>query len=61
MYMNLVVTILAGGLGKRMKSDLPKVLHLFKEKPMLVHIIDQSFKLKPNKIIIITGKFKDFP
>ena len=59
MYMNLVITILAGGLGKRMKSDLPKVLHLFKEKPMIVHIIEQSFKLKPNKIIIITGKFND--
>ena len=57
MYMNLVVTILAGGLGKRMKSDLPKVLHLFKEKPMLVHIIEQSLTLKPCKIIIITGKF----
>lgn len=55
--MNLVVTILAGGLGKRMNSDLPKVLHLFKNKPMLIHIIEQSLLLKPKKIVIITGKF----
>ena len=57
--MNLVVTILAGGLGKRMQSNLPKVLHLFKGKPMLVHIIEQSYNLKPSKILIITGKYND--
>ena len=55
--MDLIVTILAGGLGKRMNSELPKVLHLFKNKPMLVHIIEQSLLLKPKNIVIITGKF----
>jgi UDP-N-acetylglucosamine diphosphorylase/glucosamine-1-phosphate N-acetyltransferase len=54
---NLVVTILAGGQGKRMRSDIPKVLHLFKEKPMLARIIETVRELNPKKIIIITGKF----
>jgi UDP-N-acetylglucosamine diphosphorylase/glucosamine-1-phosphate N-acetyltransferase len=56
MLNNLVVTILAAGEGKRMNSDIPKVLHLFKGKPMLVRIIEASFSLHPEKIIIITGK-----
>jgi UDP-N-acetylglucosamine diphosphorylase/glucosamine-1-phosphate N-acetyltransferase len=54
---NLVVTILAGGEGKRMRSEIPKVLHLFKEKPMLVRIIETVRELEPIKIIIVTGKY----
>ena len=58
MYMqNLVVTILAGGLGKRMKSDLPKVLHMFGDKPMIVCILLECLKLNLKKIVVITGKF----
>jgi len=53
----LVVTIMAAGEGKRMKSDIPKVLHLFDGKPMLVRIINESVQLNPEKIIIITGKY----
>lgn len=54
---NLVVTILAGGEGKRMRSDIPKVLHIFKEKPMLGRIIETVRELNPKKIVIVTGKF----
>ena len=54
--MSLVVTILAGGEGKRMRSDLPKVLHLFNGKPMLVRIIEEVLSLHPDKIIIVTGR-----
>ena len=32
------VIIMAGGLGKRMKSTVPKVLHLFHNIPMLIRI-----------------------
>jgi UDP-N-acetylglucosamine diphosphorylase/glucosamine-1-phosphate N-acetyltransferase len=56
---NLVITILAGGEGKRMNSNIPKVLHLFNGKPMLVKIIEKSLLLKPSKIIIVTGKYND--
>lgn len=57
--MNLTVCILAGGEGKRMKSTLPKVLHLFKGIPMIVQVINRSLELNAQKIIIITGKHNE--
>lgn len=56
---SITVTILAAGQGKRMQSSLPKVLHLFKGKPMLVRIIETVRQLSPQKIIVVTGKFHD--
>jgi UDP-N-acetylglucosamine diphosphorylase/glucosamine-1-phosphate N-acetyltransferase len=53
------IIILAAGMGTRMKSNIPKVLHLFEDKPMLVRIVETAFKLKPSKIIIVTGKYHD--
>ena len=41
---DLVITILAGGEGKRMKSALPKVLVTFNKKPMLIGIIEECIK-----------------
>ena len=54
-----IVIIMAGGLGKRMNSDLPKVLHNILEKPMLVHIINQAKLINPIKILIVVGKYKN--
>jgi bifunctional UDP-N-acetylglucosamine pyrophosphorylase/glucosamine-1-phosphate N-acetyltransferase len=54
---DLIITILAGGEGKRMRSDIPKVLHIFKEKPMLAGIIETVRELNPKKIVVVTGKF----
>lgn len=56
---NFIVLIMAGGLGKRMNSDLPKVLHQIRGKPMLVHIIEETLLIHPKKIYIIVGKFRD--
>jgi len=53
------IVIMAGGLGKRMNSDLPKVLHKVGNYPMLVHVIKTSLDMNVNKIIIIVGKFKN--
>ena len=53
-----IVIIMAGGLGKRMNSDLPKVLHKIDNEPMLVHVIKQSKLLLPNKIIVVVGKYR---
>jgi bifunctional UDP-N-acetylglucosamine pyrophosphorylase / glucosamine-1-phosphate N-acetyltransferase len=59
LHQNLVITILAGGEGKRMKSNLPKVLVDFNNKPMLIRILEECLKLNPKKIIIITGQHHD--
>lgn len=57
MHSNLVITILAAGEGKRMNSSIPKVLHIFQGKPMLVRIVETAISLEPQKIIIVTGKY----
>ncbi|OGQ13786.1 MAG: UDP-N-acetylglucosamine diphosphorylase/glucosamine-1-phosphate N-acetyltransferase [Deltaproteobacteria bacterium RIFCSPHIGHO2_02_FULL_40_11] len=51
--------ILAAGLGTRMKSDLPKVLHPICGQPMLTHIIDQLLSLGVDKIVIIVSHGKE--
>ena len=56
---NLHVFILAGGLGKRMESTLPKVLHCVLKKPMLVHVIETAKLLHPSKIFIVVGKYRE--
>lgn len=54
----VVVIIMAGGAGKRMNSQLPKVLHNVANKPMLVHVIETSMKLTPRKILVVVGEYK---
>ena len=54
-----IIIILAAGKGTRMNSELPKVLHLLKNKPLLSHVIDTSKKLFPSKIIVVVGYKKD--
>lgn len=60
---NVVIVIMAGGLGKRMESDIPKVIHKVSGIPMICHILLQlnilSKLVKINKILIIVGKYKD--
>ncbi len=47
--------ILAAGLGKRMNSDLPKVLHLLGGKPLLGWVLDAVLPLAPEKIVVVVG------
>ena len=49
------VVILAAGLGKRMHSDLPKVLHPLAGKPLLAHVVATARTLKPGVICIVYG------
>ena len=51
--MNIV--ILAAGMGKRMQSALPKVLHPLAGKPLLSHVIDTARSLSPSKLCVIYG------
>ncbi|MEM8512504.1 bifunctional UDP-N-acetylglucosamine pyrophosphorylase/glucosamine-1-phosphate N-acetyltransferase [Massilia sp. MP_M2] len=49
------VVILAAGMGKRMQSALPKVLHPLAGKPLLRHVIDTAHGLSPQKLCVIYG------
>ncbi|KAF1699403.1 UDP-N-acetylglucosamine diphosphorylase/glucosamine-1-phosphate N-acetyltransferase [Pseudoxanthomonas jiangsuensis] len=51
----LHVVILAAGEGKRMKSDLPKVLQPVGARPMLAHVIDTARALRPAGIHVVYG------
>ena len=49
------VVILAAGMGKRMQSDLPKVLHALAGKPLLSHVVDTARTLSPTTCCVIYG------
>ncbi|HLS55155.1 MAG TPA: bifunctional UDP-N-acetylglucosamine diphosphorylase/glucosamine-1-phosphate N-acetyltransferase GlmU, partial [Zeimonas sp.] len=49
------VVILAAGIGKRMRSDLPKVLHPLAGRPLLAHVVDCARSLAPRRIVVVYG------
>jgi bifunctional UDP-N-acetylglucosamine pyrophosphorylase/glucosamine-1-phosphate N-acetyltransferase len=53
--MQLSVVILAAGQGKRMNSDLPKVLQPLAGAPLLQHVISAAHALTPNNIYVVYG------
>jgi bifunctional UDP-N-acetylglucosamine pyrophosphorylase / glucosamine-1-phosphate N-acetyltransferase len=55
--MNIV--ILAAGMGKRMRSALPKVLHPLAGQPLLSHVIDTARKLSPTRLVVVIGHGAD--
>lgn len=55
--MNIV--ILAAGMGKRMHSALPKVLHPLAGKPLLAHVIDTARTLEPAALVVVIGHGAD--
>jgi len=59
----VVAIIMAGGLGTRMNSTVPKVLHKLLGKPMIMHIIYNLLDLGRyyhlQNIFIVVGKYKE--
>ncbi len=53
--MTIDVVILAAGKGTRMKSDLPKPLHLLLGKPLINYVIESAAPLADNPPLIIVG------
>lgn len=49
------VVILAAGMGKRMQSALPKVLHPLAGKPLISHVVDTARELSPSRLCIVYG------
>lgn len=57
--MSVAVIILAAGMGSRMKSDMPKVLHRVAGAPLLVHAMRSANGISADKTVIVTGHGAD--
>ena len=57
--MALEIVILAAGLGKRMRSGLPKVLHPLAGRPLLAHVLDTARALNAQRIVVVHGHGAD--
>lgn len=53
--MKKTAIILAAGKGKRMKSELPKVLHKIHNRPMVEYVIDNARSAGFDKQILVIG------
>jgi bifunctional UDP-N-acetylglucosamine pyrophosphorylase/glucosamine-1-phosphate N-acetyltransferase len=53
--LNISAIVLAGGRGKRMNSDLAKVLHTIADRPMVVHTLEKLKKLDLDDVIVVVG------
>lgn len=47
--------IMAAGQGKRMNSDLPKVLHTLSGQPFIEHVLRSARTLNPQQTIVVIG------
>lgn len=57
--MTTALIILGAGMGTRMNSDLPKVLHQIAGAPMLVHAMKSGGALDPAHTVIVAGHGAD--
>ena len=53
--MALEILVLAAGVGKRMRSSLPKVLQPLAGRPLLAHVLATARELSPRKVIVVHG------
>lgn len=51
--------ILAGGLGKRMNSEIPKVLHKVNGTPMICKVVQEALKMNIKEIMVVVGRYKE--
>ena len=51
----LSIVVLAAGMGTRMKSALPKVLHKVANRSMLGHALHAGMALEPKRIVVVHG------
>ncbi len=57
--MSTALIILGAGMGTRMNSDMPKVLHQIGCAPMLIHAMKSGAALLPEKTVIVAGHGAD--
>ena len=47
--------MLAAGMGTRMKSVLPKVMHPVANRPMVAHLLETVAELTPDRVVVVIG------
>ncbi len=57
--MSLNIVILAAGKGKRMRSEMPKVLHKIAGQPLLAHVVKTARNLKHKQVYVVYGNGGD--
>ena len=55
MERRLHIVVLAAGKGKRMRSDLPKVLQPLAGQPLLAHVLNVARELDPEQLHVVIG------
>lgn len=55
----LSIVVLAAGLGKRMNSQLPKVLHRLAGLPLAAHVLRAIAPLSPSQTVLVVGHGAD--
>ena len=53
--MSVSLVILAAGMGSRMNSERPKVLHPLAGAPLLAHALRTGAMLEPQRVVVVTG------
>ena len=56
---DIAAVVLAAGIGKRMNSDLAKVLHVVAGKPLLGHVLDTLDELGVGRTVVVVGHQRD--
>jgi bifunctional UDP-N-acetylglucosamine pyrophosphorylase/glucosamine-1-phosphate N-acetyltransferase len=56
---SLAVVVLAAGKGKRMKSELPKVLHGICGRPLIDYVMDAVSPLEAGEVVVVVGAEPD--
>lgn len=58
-FKNTCAVVLAAGKGERMKSNIPKVLHKIRGRPIVDYLVSTLQNLKMPKIILVVGYKKE--
>ena len=56
---NLSAIILAAGIGKRMKSKIPKILHRILGKPIISFVLDLARDVGSAQTVMVVNEYKD--
>ncbi|MGH2807184.1 MAG: bifunctional UDP-N-acetylglucosamine diphosphorylase/glucosamine-1-phosphate N-acetyltransferase GlmU [Actinomycetota bacterium] len=55
----VTAVVLAAGQGKRLRSELPKVLHRAAGRPLVVHVLSAIAPLEPVRTVVVTSIRRD--